>query len=154
MIGPFAGYEAGKDCISSGGVIQSIMIGSNSGYGTGGTGGTVQDSIMIGTGAGFQAGISSNISESIYIGKVSGQNQKAILNTFIGAFTNTTTPSSASLSGCIAIGHGAAPSARNTIALGSSTVPLSVVPGGSLTSSLSGLKVMVNGRYFTIPLLA
>jgi len=31
---------------------------------------------------------------------------------------------------------------------------LSVVPGRTFTGSLSGLRVMINGTYYTIPLLA
>jgi hypothetical protein len=32
--------------------------------------------------------------------------------------------------------------------------PLSVIPGEALTASVSGLKVLINGNWFTIPLLA
>ena len=169
-IGSFAGYNA---AYYLGDVSSSIMIGYNAGYSAGwgarmidcvllGTGaganstaGAVAENvIMIGSSAGSNSGNGFNISESIFIGLSSGVNQRGRRNTFIGSQTNTASTSAASLSGCIAIGHGARPSARNTIAIGSATTPLSVVPGQTFSGSLSGLRIMINGIYYTIPLLA
>ena len=137
-----------------------ISIGRYAGYYAGSTNidtslsGSAIDIIAIGNAAGFNSGSGGDVRNSIYIGLSSGINQKSSRNTFIGDLTNTNNPSSPTLSGCIAIGYGSAPSARNTIAIGSQSTPLSVVPGGSLTTSLSGLKIMINGRYYTIPLLS
>jgi len=39
------------------------------------------------------------------------------------------------------------------LVLGSAAHPLSTIPGASLVSSVSGLKVRINGTFFTIPLL-
>jgi hypothetical protein len=148
------GYDAGGSAGTYGNAGYCNMIGSGAGSYAGAFGGNASECIMIGVSAGYFAGYSSNVNRSIYIGFNSGANQKAQRNTFIGGETNTLSPSSASLSGCIALGYGAKPSARNTIAFGSSTVPLSVIPGGTIISSVSGLKIMVNGVYYTLPLLA
>jgi hypothetical protein len=170
-IGSFAGYNA---AYYLGDVSSSIMIGYNAGYSAGGgarmtdcvllgtgaganstaAGAVAENVIMIGSSAGSNSGNGFNISESIFIGLSSGVNQRGRRNTFIGSQTNTASTSAASLSGCIAIGHGARPSARNTIAIGSATTPLSVVPGQTFSGSLSGLRIMINGIYYTIPLLA
>jgi hypothetical protein len=151
MIGSYAGYASGYTL----GLSSATMIGSYAGY-KAGYYGNLQDVIFLGYAAGNQAAynIGSSVKNCIFIGLSSGVNQQSSRNTFIGDYTNTTSPLVSSLSGCIAIGYGATPSARNTIAIGSASTPLSVVPGVSLTSSLSGLKIMVNGIYYTIPLLA
>jgi len=131
------------------------MIGYRAGYNAGSFGGNVSNLIVIGTEAGTRAArLSGNVSNSIYIGLSSGIDQAGQRNIFIGGETNTATPSARSLSGCIAIGYGAKPSAPNTIAIGSVSVPLSVIPGVTLSASVSGLKIMINGIYYTIPLLA
>jgi hypothetical protein len=153
IIGNSAGNSAGY---SAGNVSSSNIIGDGAGVSAGSNGGMAINLIAIGSSAGTRSAnrIGANTSDSIYIGLSSGINQSGLRNIFIGGETNTSTPSAISLSGCIAIGYGAKPSARITIAIGSTTVPLSVVPGTSFISSVSGLKIMVNGTYYTIPLLA
>jgi len=131
-----------------------VLLGTGAGANSTAAGGVAENVIMIGSSAGSNSGNGFNISESIFIGLSSGVNQRGRRNTFIGSQTNTASTSAASLSGCIAIGHGARPSARNTIAIGSATTPLSVVPGQTFSGSLSGLRIMINGTYYTIPLLA
>ena len=155
-IGNNAAYYVG-----SGGIANDVIsIGKYAGYYAGSTNqdtslsGSAVDVIAIGNSAGFNSGNGGDVRNSIYVGLSSGMNQKSSRNTFIGDITNTNNPSNPNLSGCIAIGYGATPSARNTIAIGSQSTPLSVVPGGSLTTSLSGLKIMINGVYYTIPLLS
>jgi hypothetical protein len=151
-IGHYAGYYGG----GFGGFVSDIIsIGQESNFRLGYEGGSAANVISIGNRAGYMDsdvyGTPSN--NNIFIGLSSGHNKEGSRNTFIGDLTNTV-PSFASISGCIAIGYGARPSARNTIAIGSAATPLSVVPGQSITNSLSGLKIMINGTYYTIPLLA
>ena len=163
-IGTDAGYSAGGGGADYDGSINNgIMIGNQAGYlaGQGGSygsplsgSGDVNDLIAIGREAGYQSGYKTTSNNNIFIGLSSGYNKQGSRNTFVGDLTNTSPTSATSLSGCIAIGYGAVPTARNTIAIGSASTPLSVVPGGTIGSSLSGLKIMINGRYFTIPLLA
>lgn len=114
----------------------------------------MSDIVAIGDNAGRNCGSSTPLTNCIFIGLSSGVNQTASRNTFVGDLTNTATPSNTSLSGCIAIGHGATPSARNTIAIGSATTPLSTTAGASMPATYTqGLRIMVNGTYYTIPLL-
>lgn len=150
-IGSDAGTAAGNE---SGNASNVIVIGQRAGVSMGSLSGLATDIIAIGRDAGYRVGYSKTSTNSIYIGLSSGYNKQGSRNTFVGDLTNTSPTSATSLSGCIAIGYGATPTARNTIAIGSTSTPLSVVPGGSLTSSLSGLKIMINGTYYTIPLLA
>jgi hypothetical protein len=157
-IGTDSAYQAGVGGVDNeGSISNSIFIGLSSGYtsGVGGfTNGSVDNMIAIGREAGFQSGYQTTSNNNIYIGLSSGYNKQGSRNTFIGDLTNTSPTTTTSLSGCIAIGYGATPTARNTIAIGSASTPLSVVPGRAITASLSGLRVMINGTYYTIPLLA
>ncbi len=160
-IGGSAGISAGQGGQDGGGQLSNaIFIGQEAGYeanfNNSGVAGALSSTeiIAIGTQAGYQTGYVYPSNNNIFIGLSSGYTKQGSRNTFIGDLTNTSPTFSENLSGCIAIGYGATPTARNTIAIGSDSTPLSVVPGGSLSSSLSGLKIMINGRYFTIPLLA
>jgi hypothetical protein len=154
------GTAAAGGAAAGGGIANDIIaIGRNAGAEAGYFEyNTVTDIIAIGRDAGRYTGVdefSGTVSEnSIFIGLSSGYTKRGSRNTFVGDLTNTSPTSATSLSGCIAIGYGAVPTARNTIAIGSASTPLSVVPGGTIGSSLSGLKIMINGKYFTIPLLA
>jgi len=130
-----------------------IVIGRLAGNGAGSAGGSIQNVIALGDGAGTDAGagFEANCSESVFIGTNSGVNQLASKNTFIGDQTNTVTPTHG---GCIALGHGAQPSAPNTIAIGSASTPLSTTTGTTMPGTYSkGLRIMVNGTYYTIPLI-
>ena len=142
-------YGSATDLISIGN-----LAGSRSGAGDSIILGTIDNVIAIGKEAGYESGYTSFSNNNIFIGLSSGYTKQGDRNTFIGDLTNTSPTSAVNLSGCIALGYGATPTARNTIAIGSTSTPLSVVPGGSITNSLSGLKIMINGRYYTIPLLA
>jgi len=150
--GSYAGVGGGEVGVENGDVQDLIAIGRSAGYQSGNGGsGLSYDNIYIGREAGYQSGYSNN---NIFLGLSSGYNKQGSRNTFIGDLTNTSPTTTTSLSGCIAIGYGATPTARNTIAIGSASTPLSVVPGRAITASLSGLRVMINGTYYTIPLLA
>jgi hypothetical protein len=163
-IGNLAGNQAGRggaDLI--GAITNGILIGKQAGYlaGQGGSygsplsgSGDVNDLIAIGREAGYQSGTGTTSNNNIFIGLSSGYTKQGSRNTFVGDLTNTSPTSAVNLSGCIAIGYGATPTVRNTIALGSASTPLSVVPGRTFAGSLSGLRVMINGTYYTIPLLA
>lgn len=159
-IGNSAGNQAGRggDEGDTGSITNGILIGNQAGYFAGAGGsfgvGDVNDLIAIGREAGYQSGYGRISNNNIFIGLSSGYNKQGSRNTFIGDLTNTSPTSATNLSGCIAIGYGARPTARNTIAIGSTSTPLSVVPGRSITNSLSGLRIMINGTYYTIPLLA
>ena len=148
------GTEAGRGAGSGGSANGVVAIGTDAGVGAGSTGGNVIDLVAIGNSAGYNSGKSTVSQNNIFIGLSSGYGKQGSRNTFVGDLTNTSPTSATSLSGCIAIGYGATPTARNTIAIGSASTPLSVVPGTTIGSSLSGLKIMINGTYYTIPLLA
>ena len=154
------GTAAAGGAAAGGGIANDIIaIGRNAGAEAGYFEyNTVTDIIAIGRDAGRYTGVyelSGTVSENnVFIGLSSGYTKQGSRNTFVGDLTNTSPTSATSLSGCIAIGYGATPTARNTMAIGSASTPLSVVPGGTIGSSLSGLKIMINGKYFTIPLLA
>ncbi len=154
------GTAAAGGAAAGGGTVNDIIaIGRNAGAEAGYyEGNTVTDIIAIGRDAGRYTGVdefSVTTSENnIFIGLSSGYTKQGSRNTFVGDLTNTSPTSATSLSGCIALGYGAVPTARNTIAIGSASTPLSVVPGRTFTGSLSGLRVMINGTYYTIPLLA
>jgi hypothetical protein len=150
-IGSDAGITTGNE---SGNASDVILIGQRAGGGMGSLSGLATNIIAIGKDTGFRVGYSTTSTNNIYIGLSSGHNKQGSRNTFVGDLTNTSPTSATSLSGCIAIGYGATPTVRNTIAIGSASTPLSVVPGGTIGSSLSGLKIMINGIYYTIPLLA
>lgn len=159
MIGTNAGYgiaHGSEDTV--GGASNVIAIGNNAGYDAGSTGTNIQanvsDLIAIGRSAGYRVGYETIAANNIYIGLSSGYNKQGSRNTFVGDLTNTSPTSSINLSGCIAIGYGATPTARNTIAIGSASTPLSVVPGRSTYQQLSALKIMINGTYYTIPLFS
>lgn len=166
--GNYLGREGSVSDVVALGSGASLWLGANGGYaqniislGTNScsnlaNGGQTNNIIAIGKDSGSDAGNSATaqVANSIFIGLSSGARQYAPKNTFVGDYTNTTSPENTSLSGCIALGYGAQPSTRNTIAIGSASVPLSVIPGQSLGTSLSGLKIMINGKYYTIPLLA
>jgi hypothetical protein len=150
--GSYAGLGGSVVGVEDGDVQDLIAIGRSAGYQSGyGGSGVSYDNIYIGREAGYQSGYSNN---NIFLGLSSGYNKQGSRNTFVGDLTNTSPTTTTSLSGCIAIGYGATPTARNTIAIGSASTPLSVVPGRAITASLSGLRVMINGTYYTIPLLA
>jgi hypothetical protein len=153
FLGVQAGHSVGKGDILAGNASDIIAIGRQSGYESN-IGATTSDNIYIGRESGYRNGYSTNSQNNIFIGLSSGYNKQGSRNTFIGDLTNTTPTDSVNLSGCIAIGYGAQPTARNTIALGSASTPLSVVPGASTYQQLSGLKVMINGTYYTIPLFS
>jgi hypothetical protein len=163
-IGNLAGNQAGRGGGDfQGSITNSILIGNQAGYLAGQGGfydalyagdGDVNNLIAIGKEAGYQSGIGNTSNNNIFIGLSSGYNKQGSRNTFVGDLTNTSPTSAVNLSGCIAIGYGATPTTRNTIAIGSASTPLSVVPGRSITNSLSGLRIMINGTYYTIPLLA
>jgi hypothetical protein len=129
-------------------------VGNNAGVDVGGNIGTATNIVAIGKEAGYRSGYDTTSENNIFIGLSSGYTKQGSRNTFVGDLTNTSPTSATSLSGCIALGYGATPTARNTIAIGSASTPLSVVPGRTFTGSLSGLRVMINGTYYTIPLLA
>jgi hypothetical protein len=148
------GQQASESIGETGTANNVIAIGNQAGYLAGYNLGEVSDIIAIGREAGKQSGYETTSNNNIFIGLSSGFNKQGSRNTFIGDLTNTSPTSTLNLSGCIAIGYGATPTARNTIAVGSASTPLSVIPGQSLTNSLSGLKIMINGVYYTIPLLA
>ena len=75
-------------------------------------------------------------------------------NILIGSNSGSSTATLSALSACIVIGDSATATASNQLSLGSITSPLSVIAGKTLTSSLSGLKVNINGVIYTIPLLS
>jgi hypothetical protein len=150
--GSYAGVGGGVVGVENGDVQDLIAIGRSAGYQSGNGGsGLSYDNIYIGREAGYQSGYSNN---NIFLGLSSGYNKQGSRNTFIGDLTNTSPTTTTSLSGCIAIGYGATPTARNTIAIGSASTPLSVVPGRSTYQQLSSLKIMINGTYYTIPLFS
>lgn len=160
-IGTEAGVGAGQGGIDGDSNISDVIfIGRRSGYqavlNNEGSTTTLTGSniIAIGAESGYTTGSTATSDNNIFIGLSSGFNKQGSRNTFIGDLTNTSPTFMPSLSGCIAIGYGATPTARNTIAVGSASTPLSVIPGKSFTNSLSGLKIMINGVYYTIPLLA
>jgi len=124
----FVGHNAGNGGSNA---YQSNFVGANAGNGTT----TGHDNNFVG----YSSGV--NI--------VSGSS-----NIAIGSNAGASTASLSGLSACIILGDSAKATASNQLALGSATSPLSVIPGGSLTTSLSGLKVNINGHIFTIPLLA
>lgn len=153
--GSYAGYS--NDTSRTGYVKDLIGIGTDAVMSAGRgnlSSGSVDNLIAIGKAAGYQCGYETTSNNNIFIGLSSGYNKQGNRNTFIGDLTNTSPASAVGLSGCIAIGYGATPTARNTIAIGSSSTPLSVIPGSTLSNSISGLKIMINGTYYTIPLLA
>lgn len=168
------GINAGSSGSSIGG---SVCIGSNAGFSTN----TCDSAVFIGSNSGagvigslncvaigYNAGEGSQYSDntisigrdsgkstvqasdSIFIGVSSGNLNQGSNNTFVGAYTS---PTNTSVSNAIALGYGAAPIASNLLALGSEVVPLSVIPGTTLTNSVSGLKVQINGVIYTIPLI-
>jgi hypothetical protein len=94
--------------------------------------------------SGYNAGENAtNANNSIFIGLSAGANAINANNSiFIGS------NSGASLSGCIALGTGAVPTARNQFVLGSSSVPLSTVDGGN------SLVIRINGTLKKIALLS
>lgn len=148
-IGNNAGLRIGQDFTAN----DIIAIGNTAGNDIGANA-SAQYVIAIGAEAGNNVGLGGNeIYNNIFIGTNSGASSNGSYNTFVGCYTNTFTDS-VNISGCIALGYNAKPSVSNTIAIGSGTRPLSVVPGGTLGTSLSGLRIMVNDVYYTLPLLA
>jgi hypothetical protein len=71
----------------------------------------------------------------------------------IGLSAGSNSPVLSNISSSIAIGTGATVTGSNQLSLGSATNPLSVIPGVTLGSSVSGLRVRINGVFLTIPLL-
>lgn len=152
--GSFAGFNGNATNLISIGASAGSYVGAGDVDVFPALSGTSDNVIVIGKEAGYKSGFTSFSNNNIFIGLSSGYKKQGDRNTFIGDLTNTSPTSAVNLSGCVALGYGATPTARNTIAIGSASTPLSVVPGGSIATSLSGLKIMINGKYFTIPLLA
>ena len=126
----------------------SNFFGNNAGYGATGANG----SNFIGAAAGYGA---TGANRSIFLGTNSGTNiVTGTKNICIGSNTGADTTTLSAISGCIILGDSAKATASNQLVLGSAETPLSVIAGGSLASSLSGLKVNINGTVYTIPLLA
>ena len=103
---------------------------------------------------GFNAGASATCAcNSQFIGGNAGASAiYASYSTFIGDAAGL---NAISASNSIAIGAGAMPTGPNQLVFGSAAHPLSTIPGGAgtLSDAVSGLRIMVNDRMFTLPLL-
>jgi hypothetical protein len=75
-------------------------------------------------------------------------------NVIVGSFASTKNTNLSALSGIVALGTNSSPTSSNQLVLGSSQFPLTVIPGTTFSSSLSGLRIRLNDSEFTIPLLA
>ena len=154
FIGRRAGYQATNAYYSvflgdgagnaATGAYCSNFIGSQAGY----QASSASKSQFIGNAAGFGAGSSPN---AVFVGDNAGNGADyASHSIFIG---NAAGAAAVGAYDSIAIGSGAAPDGPNQLVLASAAHPLSVIPGGSLTTSVSGLRIKVNGVMFTLPLI-
>jgi hypothetical protein len=158
----FLGYQAGKDATNATG---SNFLGENAGLSAINAGGSNFIGYEAGKGAteaafsnfiGHTAGVKMKTgTNNNFIGYNSGKNfVTGSKNVCIGTDAGTSNATLSGLQHCIILGDSANATASNQLVLGSTTSPLSVIAGGSLTTSLSGLKVNINGVIYTIPLLA